>query len=274
MSTASGETNHTEVTVQSWAELNERLYEGSWQDSLSRFRAPWIYRGMTDAQATLPTSLIRLGGAEAAPALEGHLLRAFCRYASRELAGDNGIWNVLALAQHHGLPTRLLDWTYSPLVALHFVTAEPDGFERDGVVWCLDFGRTNALLPPSLRHLLDREGAQIFTADLLGEAAADLERFAQLSPEPFAVLFEPPSLDARIINQFALFSLLSHADIAFDAWLERHAPDACRRVIIPASLKYEVRDKLDQANITERVLLPGLDGLCTWLTRYYRPRHP
>jgi hypothetical protein len=46
----------------------------------------------------------------------------------------------------------------------------------------------------------------------------------------------------------------------------------CKRVVIPASIKWEIRDKLDQANVNERVLYPGLDGLCRWLRRYYEHR--
>jgi hypothetical protein len=52
--------------------------------------------------------------------------------------------------------------------------------------------------------------------------------------------------------------------------MEQH-PSLCRRVVVPARLKWEIRDKLDQANINERVLFPDLDGLSRWLTRYYLP---
>ena len=50
--------------------------------------------------------------------------------------------------------------------------------------------------------------------------------------------------------------------------MQRHR-EICRKVVIPAAIKWEVRDKLDQCNITERVLFPGLDGLSRWLHRHY-----
>jgi hypothetical protein len=61
--------------------------------------------------------------------------------------------------------------------------------------------------------------------------------------------------------------------VRLDRWLETR-PDLAHRIVVPAELKWEVRDKLDQANVTERVLFPGLDGIAAWLARHYSPREP
>ena len=64
---------------------------------------------------------------------------------------------------------------------------------------------------------------------------------------------------------------LAGAEVRLDRWLETK-PDLVHRIVLPAELKWEVRDKLDQANVTERVLFPGLDGIAAWLTRHYSRR--
>ncbi|MCF8051306.1 MAG: hypothetical protein K9L59_08730 [Desulfobacterales bacterium] len=87
----------------------------------------------------------------------------------------------------------------------------------------------------------------------------------------FLLFFEPPSMDDRIVNQFALFSVMSNSAMAVDEWLFRQK-GLYKRVILPKALKWEIRDKLDQSNITERVLFPGLDGLSSWLRRHYSPK--
>jgi hypothetical protein len=97
-----------------------------------------------------------------------------------------------------------------------------------------------------------------------------LQKFDALSRDPFVVFLEPPAIDRRILNQFALFALMSSAEAKFGKWLDAHS-GLCRRVVVPASLKWEIRDKLDQANVNERVLYSGLDGLSRWLARYYTP---
>jgi len=257
-----------EVRVSSWTALNEELYRDAWDDALGRYRSHFAFRGMSDATMPLQTTLMRLGGDYRR--LETPLLRSFRKYAWGGGPRGESLWYWLSLAQHHGLPTRVLDWTWSPYVAMHFATADMSAYRVDGVIWCVDFVLASELLPPRLRRVLAREDAVSFTAEMLARAAPTLGDLPRLARHEFVVFYEPPSLDERIVNQFALFSVLSNPERAFDDWLARR-PKLFRRVVIPAKLKPEIRDKLDQANITERVLFPGLDGLSAWLKRHYSP---
>jgi hypothetical protein len=258
-----------EIRAESWTHLQELLYEESWQEGLGRFRSDFVFRGIEDAAVDLSTSLARLGGDYGD--LERHLLRNFRKYAHSDIRNET-FWDWLSLAKHHGLPTRVLDWTHSPFVALHFATASPARYELDGVVLAVDYVRAQEELPTPLREILDDEGANSFTTWMLERAARSLGELEELVEDGDFVLFlEPPSLDARIVNQYALFSLMSSATAQLHEWLESR-PGLSRRIVVPAELKWEVRDKLDQANVTERVLFPGLDGIALWLRRHYAPR--
>lgn len=258
-----------DITVSNWKDLCGCLYEGTWNSTIERFRSNYVYRGISNHDYDLQTSLVRLGGPFAE--LERHLLRNFKKYAQGGAVREDSIWNWLAVAQHHGLPTRLLDWTYSPYIALHFATEQLVDVDKDGVIWCVDYVRAHQKLPAQLYSVLQEEGSNSFTAEMLNRGVHSLRELEEAASSPYVVFFEPPSMDNRIVNQFALFSMMSTAAARLDRWLADY-PELFHRIVIPASMKWEVRDKLDQSNITERVLFPGLDGLSRWLKRHYSPR--
>jgi len=255
------------VHIQSWTHFNDLVYHDSWQPKIGRFRSPYAFRG-TPFPSPLISTLLRLGGP--IPQNENHLLRNFRKYASPSSVPKDSIWNWLALAQHHGLPTRLLYWTYSPFVALHFATSDASTMTSDGIIRCVNYPQLHRLLPQKLRRALQHEGADVFTTEILQRISPTLNDLSRLSKTPFPLFLEPPSLDDRIVTQSALVSLMSSPTTQLEDWLKRH-PRLHRALILPANLKWEFRDKLDQAHITERTLFPGLDGLTQWLTRYYSP---
>ncbi len=257
--------------VNSWEELCEEVYKDAWKPGMGRYRSDYAFRGLSDASYELKSSFLRNCGSR--PELEYHLLRNFRKYSlSKEAQLSGSFWRALVKAQHHGLPTRLLDWTYSPFIAMHFATVNTEKYDLDGVIWKVDFVKANRLISNPLHQSLLEEKCNAFTIEMLEESIHRLSHFEQVMGQNQVAFFEPPSMDERIVNQFAFFSVMSNPTAILDDWLIEH-PDLYlyRRLIIPKELKWEVRDKLDQANITERVLFPGLDGLAHWLKRHYKP---
>jgi hypothetical protein len=134
--------------------------------------------------------------------------------------------------------------------------------------------KVHKLLPEKLTAALAEEGANTLTVEMLSGAFGSLEDLNRMQPENFLGFLEPPSIDERIVNQYALLSFMADPKTMLDRWLEER-PDLWKKIVIPAELKWEIRDKLDQANVTERVLFPGLDGLSRWLMkRHYMPKSP
>ncbi|WP_255478677.1 FRG domain-containing protein [Rufibacter sp. XAAS-G3-1] len=255
-----------DLRIETWEELQRELFRDSWDDKLNRYRSPYVFRGLWNKGYNLKTSLMRIGGDY--QKLEPHLLRNFRKYSRGTMEVGESFWNWLAVAQHHGLPTRLMDWTYSPYVALHFATSDLSNFHEDGVIWCVNYVKSTEYLPEKLQDAIRQEGSNVFTPEVLEPIASSLNSLSEFQEKPFVLFMEPPSLDERIVHQYALFSMMSTPAAMLCDWLLEH-PELYYRIIIPAKLKWEIRDKLDQANITERVLFPGLSGISAWLKRHY-----
>ena len=258
-----------ETEVRSLGELIDRLTPDKPDQVTGRRRDACVYHGSADASRSLLTSLDRLGGVKpphSKTGLEEHILRNFARYSRPHLQHATNEWELLVAAQHHGVPTRLLDWSYSPLVAAHFATL--GDVRADRVIWRLDWKRVHrkfgfpelALLIDDLHRLVGRDGE--FTPWRLIDEGSDAK--------PFACMIEPPTLDARISAQTATFTLCSDTSRSLDEFLAKHGlAEALTRFVIPLSATDCVRDQLDMAGMDERRLFPDLDGVASQMRRYY-----
>jgi hypothetical protein len=261
------------IEVSALGELIDLVTPEHPDEETGRWRDTGVYRGSPAAPRPLLTSLDRLGGEDpphTKVGLEAHILRNFARYSRPHFttppAND---WELLVSAQHHGVPTRLLDWTYSPFVAAHFATlpSRSGAPARDRAVWRLDWRALHrkfgfpelALLITDLERTLAGERPCSPWAVFEGKVNRE-----------FACMIEPPSLDARIVAQAAVFTLCSDNSRSFDAFLEAHGlTDSLTRLLIPAAHVGRIRDQLDMVAIDERRLFPDLDGLAAGLRRYY-----
>jgi FRG domain len=260
-----------EIRISSLGDLIDKVTPTEPDPVTGRHRDSGVYRGAAEASRPLLTSLDRLGGVDpphAKTGLEEHILRNFIRY-SRPYFETPPVneWELLVAAQHHGLPTRLLDWTYSPLVAAHFATLDRQ-ICIDRAVWRLDWKKVHGAFGFPELALLIQDLDELFVK---GGRFSPWTLFNRDRKEkPFACMIEPPSLDARIVAQAAVFTLCSDKSRPFDAFLEEHGlGDALTRFVIPAEQTARVRDQLDLASVDERRLFPDLDGVAAQMRRYY-----
>jgi hypothetical protein len=133
----------TEIVIKSIGDLSHEVR------ALPAMNQRWLFRGHADSRWMLHPGVQR----GYTPQQERYLtnefrVRASGRHVSCPLSNDYPAW--LALMQHYGLPTRLLDWTYSPLVAAFF-SVHPDyarrgtDEDRNATIWALDAGELNQL---------------------------------------------------------------------------------------------------------------------------------
>lgn len=240
-----------------------------------RFRSSFFYRGMPDASFSLTTSLNRNCG-DKAPVLEAPLLENFIKYVSIEDPTiDESIWKSMIVGQHHGLPTRLLDWTHSTLVALHFANTEGnmnDLSTRDCVVWRIDARELNKKLPGRYQQALVEKRTFIFSVRQLAAIVNNIEQYDYDMNAQAFVTVEPPSIDQRIVNQYSFFTVIPNGISNLEEYFDKETQNTVK-YIISKDVRWDLRDILDQMNMNERMIFPGKDGIAQWLARHYFVRN-
>ena len=260
-----------DIEINTMEDLFEMISEQDYRADLGRHRNLFIYRGEPDATYTLSTSL-RRHCKDKSSFLEAPMLLNFTKYAIlQEPTLQDSVWNQMILGQHHGLPTRLLDWSFSPIIALHFATTENDlemMDAHDAVVWRIDIHELHAMLPEKYRACIRKYNTTVFSVNMIREVCNSLKQYDEDMQDNCMVIIEPPSLDPRIVNQYSFFSVIPDKMVDITGFLDRYTDLTCR-FVIKKELRWRIRDMLDHQNITERIVYPGLDGLSHWLGRHY-----
>ncbi len=202
----------------------------------------WVFRGQRQAWALLPT--IGRDKQGYSTAREARLLDEFKRHARQYLPNAHAYseWDWLFIAQHHGLPTRLVDWTSNPLVACFFACAESVKGRRQGVITAVSAREVGYL-----------------TAEELASGPLSVQT------TKFVV---PTAVASRIVAQRGLFSVHATPTVA---WRLRNRR---QYFLIPADLKRDIKLLLMSMGIDDQFLMADLDGLTQTLKWRYDNRVP
>jgi hypothetical protein len=237
-------------TIATVSEYVSRLETIKRDEEVNGNMADLLFRGQACDKPLLP-KLGRHPTKGKLKKIEKLLLKEFSRtsIAFREYKPTDS-WDLLALAQHHGLPTRLLDWTYSALAALWFVVRKPaekseSGKFESGVVW--------VLCPFTEDFRLETHGA------------------SPLDNDARTLVFRPKAISPRIVAQSGVFTVHKLIDGSRFIPLEknRRYKNKLIKLLVPAAQFPSIRRELDMFNANASLLFPDLDGLCSHLSWRY-----
>ena len=195
-------------------------------------RGAWVFRGHSRASYELIPSVGRFPHTSRSyDKLESSLLAMFQRGATSHLRSQpRNKWEWLALAQHHGLPTRLLDWAFNPLVALYFAVKEDPG--TDAIIFALQAGK---------------KISETF-----------VENYDPLQID-VPMKYLPTAQTPRIVAQEGLFTV--QPQIAVPLSEQIRTEWSLQRIIIPAASKADFLYQLFRQGVHRASLFPDIDGL-------------
>ncbi|MGA9109157.1 MAG: FRG domain-containing protein [Smithella sp.] len=201
--------------------------------------------------------------------------RAIHHFVGSSLLPDNSDNRLewLALMQHYGAPTRLLDFTRSPYVACFFALEETDIDKgKKCAIWAI---HTDWLIKASL-PLISIEGqSDIKQSNLLDSEfiAKHFDRLFVNNSVPMILPIEPPRSNPRLLVQQGLFLCPGALDRSFDENLSSYANDIniknmqqyVHKIKIEGRIFAEAMSELHYMNISRASLFPDLEGFGTSL---------
>jgi hypothetical protein len=240
----------------------EALDVSNWNEfmSLSERLDGWAFRGQQEAHWPLLSSLSRyleafIPDKSSWRVREERAIRIFRRKAHNYL-GDSSVLDndlrCLALMQHHGAPTRLLDFTKSAFVAAFFALENATG---DAAVFALNTPQLWGAAP------LDQPG--LGRDDIDPREAGNFERL--FLPNENAIIWtgEPTEMDRRLVAQAGTVVVPGMLGLPLDQILAhyRQHDTLIKKIVLPRALRGEAMKALYRMNITNATLFPDLDGL-------------